>query len=215
MGAAACELEMLTGPALRALIDRGTAIVVVPFGSIEHQDGHLPTGADSLLADAVGREVASRLNAVLAPTVRVGCAEQHMQRAGTLTLRAETLTQVAVELGESLAQHGFRVIVLCSTHGGNTAPLRTAAARMNRSLEDVVACAPEGDVGPEPGAHSGEWLTSVLLTLRPDLVEIEQASCDLQTELRSASAHRGRRHLERFIASIVNAVQTAPTPTAP
>jgi creatinine amidohydrolase len=204
------ELETLTGPALRALIDGGRATVVVPFGSIEHQRGHLPTGADSLLADAVGREVASRLDAVLAPTVRVGCADRHVHHAGTLSLRAATLTEVAVELGQSLAHHGFRVIVLCSTHGGNAAPLRAAAARMNRSLQGVVARAPEGDVGPDPGAHSGEWLTSVLLTLRPDLVAIEQASGDLQAELRSASAQRGRGHIERFVASIVDAVQSAP-----
>jgi creatinine amidohydrolase/Fe(II)-dependent formamide hydrolase-like protein len=208
-----CELETLSGPALRALIERGRTTVVVPFGSIEDQRGHLPTGADSLLADAVGREVASRLDAILAPTVRVGCAGRHRHRGGTLTLRAATLTEVAVELGESLAQHAFRMIVLCSTHGGNAAPLLAAAARLNRSLQGVVACAPEGDVGPDSGAHSGKWLTSVLLTLRPDLVEIERAGSDLQAELRSASAQRGRDHLERFIASIVDAVQS--TPAAP
>ncbi len=208
-----CELEALSGPALRALIERGRTTVVVPFGSIEDQRGHLPTGADALLADAVGREVACRLDAILAPTVRVGCADRHRHRAGTLTLRAATLTEVAVELGESLAQHGFRMIVLCSTHGGNAAPLLAAATRLNRSLQGVVACAPEGDVGPDPGAHSGKWLTSVLLTLRPDLVEIERAGSDLQAELRSASAPRGRDHLERFIAGIIDAVQS--TPAAP
>jgi creatinine amidohydrolase/Fe(II)-dependent formamide hydrolase-like protein len=201
------ELETLTGPALRALIEGGRTTVVVPFGSIEHHGGHLPMGADSLLAEAVGCEVASRLHAILAPTVRVGCAGRHRHRAGTLTLRAETLTEVATELGESLAQHGFRVVVLSSTHGGNAGPLRAAAARLNCSLDGVVACSPEGDVGPDPGAHSGEWLTSVLLTLRPDLVAIERAGSDLQ---RSASAQRGRDHIERFIASIVDAVQSIP-----
>jgi len=204
---------MLTGPALRALVEDGSTTVVVPFGSIEHQSGHLPTGADSLLADAVGREVAARLAAVLAPTVRVGCADQHMHRVGTLSLRAETLTQVAVEFGESLARLGFRVIVLCSTHGGNVAPLRAAAAHLNNSLQGVVACAPQGDVGPDPGAHSGQWLTSALLALRPDLVEIDRSSSDLQTELRSASAQRGHDHIERFITSIIDAVQSPPAPT--
>jgi creatinine amidohydrolase len=208
-----CELETLTGPALAALIEGGQTTAVVPFGSIEHHRGHLPTGADSLLAEAVGREVASRLDAILAPTVRVGCADRHRHRTGTLTLRAETLTEVAVELGECLAQHGFRVIVLCSTHGGNAAPLRAAAARLNRSLQGVVACSPEGEVGSDPGAHSGKWLTSVLLALRPDLVEIERAGSELQAELRSASAQRGRNHIERLIASIVDAVRS--TPVAP
>ena len=104
------ELEALTAPRLSALIDAGVSTVVVPFGSIEHQGGHLAIGADSLLADAIGREVASRLGAVLAPTVRVGCAEQHMQRIGTMTLQARTLTEVAIELAGSLAAQGLSLI---------------------------------------------------------------------------------------------------------
>jgi creatinine amidohydrolase len=79
------EYELLSAPALRRLIERGVVTAIVPFGSIEHQGGHLPLGSDALLADLVGREVAERLDAVLVPTVRVGCAEQHLERLGTLS----------------------------------------------------------------------------------------------------------------------------------
>jgi creatinine amidohydrolase len=206
------ELETLTAPALGRLIDGGVSIGVVPFGSIEHHGGHLPVGTDAVLADAIGREVARRLDAVLAPTVRVGCAERHMQLLGTLTLHAETLTDVAVEMAESLARLGFRVIVLLSTHGGNAAPLDTAVTRLGMSLDGAVACAPQGDVGPQPGAHSGEWVTSVMLAIRPDLVEAERANVDLATELQSADPQRGARHLERFVASIVHGVRSATAP---
>jgi len=202
------ELEALTAPRLSALIDAGVSTVVVPFGSIEHQGGHLAIGADSLLADAIGREVASRLGAVLAPTVRVGCAEQHMQRIGTMTLQARTLTEVAIELAGSLAAQGFAVIVLLSTHGGNSAALDAAVARLATSLDGAIACAPRGDVGPAPGAHSGEWLTSVLLALRPDLVERQRASCELASEVGVADARRGTGHIERFVTSIVESVRT-------
>jgi creatinine amidohydrolase len=188
------ELETLTSPALRRLIDGGVTTVVVPFGSIEQQGVHLPLGADAILADAVGREVADRVDAVLAPTVRVGVAEQHMQGAGTLTLGAATLTQVAFEIGESLARHGFRVIALVSTHGGNTAALEAAAERLNSTFAGATACAPKGDVGPDPGGHSGEWLTSVMQAIRPDLVQSE------------AAAHNGAANLERFVAAIVRQI---------
>jgi creatinine amidohydrolase len=69
--------------------------VVVPFGSIEHHGSHLPVGTDALLADAIEREVAARLGAVLAPTVRVGDAHQHIDQVGTLSFGADTLTDVA------------------------------------------------------------------------------------------------------------------------
>jgi len=197
------ELEMLTAPELTRLVADGVTTVVVPFGSIEHQGGHLAIGADSMLADAVGREVASRLGAVLAPTVRVGCAEQHAAFAGTLSLTAATLTDVAVELAESLARNGFRLIVLVSTHGGNRAALEEAVARLGSDPGGAVVCAPQGDVGPRPGTHSGQWLTSVLLALRPDVVKVEHAGTDLADELRAAGAERGAEDVERFVTSIV------------
>ena len=201
------ELETLTAPALRRLIEGGVSIAVVPFGSIEHQGGHLAISADAVLADAVGREVARRLGAVLAPTLRVGCAEQHAHLTGTITLGPRTLTEVAIELAESLARQGFSLIVLVSTHGGNREVLDSAVSRFNSARRDALACAPEGDVGPHAGAHSGEWLTSVMLALRPDLVDLNSASSDLATELRQADAERGARHIERFVGSIVRGVR--------
>lgn len=203
------ELEALTTPTLRRLLDRGVATVIVPFGSIEQQGGHLPLGADALLADVIGREVAARSDAVLAPTVRVGCAEQHMDLTGTLTLRPATLRDVAFEIGESLAKHGFRTIALVSTHGGNATPLRAAVECLNETLRGACACAPDGDVGPHPGSHSGEWLTSVMLALRPELVDMRAASGDVAVELGVANAERGAVHMERFVTAIVDGVRSA------
>jgi creatinine amidohydrolase len=203
------ELEALATPTLRRLLDRGVATVIVPFGSIEQQGGHLPLGADALLADVIGREVAARVDAVLAPTVRVGCAEQHMDLTGTLTLRPATLRDVAFEIGESLAKHGFRTIALVSTHGGNATPLRAAVECLNETLRGACACAPDGDVGPHPGSHSGEWLTSVMLALRPELVDMRAASGDVAVELGVANAERGRVHMERFVTAIVDGVRSA------
>jgi creatinine amidohydrolase len=205
------ELETLTAPALRRLIDGGLTTVVVPFGSIEDQGGHLPLGSDALLADAVGRLVADRLEAVLAPTMRVGEAEQHMAGTGTLSLRAQTLTEVAIEVGESLAKHGFRLIALVSTHGGNRHALEAAADRLNDALDHVIACAPAGDLGPEPGRHSGTWLTSVMLVLHPELVNVARADSDMAEEVGAVDAAAGAARLERFVGAIVEAVRAAAT----
>jgi creatinine amidohydrolase len=203
------ELEALTSPTLRRLLDRGVTTVVVPFGSVEQHGAHLPLGSDAWLADLVGREVAARVDAVLAPTVRVGYAEPHMHFAGTLTLRPATLSDVAFDIGASLAKHGFRTIALVSTHGGNTAPLGAAVARLSGTLDGAVACAPSGDVGPDAGSHSGEWLTSVMLALRPELVDLQAASSDVAAELREATAERGAAHVERFVSAIVSGVRAA------
>ena len=203
------ELERLTARRLGELVEAGTRCAVVPFGSIEHQGGHLPVGADAILADAVGREVARRLDAVLATTVRVGCAEQHRALLGTISLSAGTLADAAVEMASSLVANGFRVIVFVSTHGGNAAALGAAIDRLAASPVDAVVLAPRGDVGPNPGAHSGTWLTSVMLALAPELVDLSAAEGELATELQDVDPTRGAENVERFVASIVSQVRAA------
>ena len=206
------KLEELTSPELRRVVESGVATAVVPFGSIEAHGGHLPLGSDALLADFVGAAVAERLGAVLAPTVRVGCAEAHMQGSGTLSVPPETLRDVALHIARSLITHGFRVIVLISTHGGNRAVLENAARQLNEQQPDVLACAPRGDLGPTPGAHSGKWLTSVMLVVRPDLVDVEFADADIKGEARTATADRGADILERFVSAMVATVRDQARP---
>jgi creatinine amidohydrolase len=207
MGEGVDDLETLTARRLQQLMEGGISTVVVPFGSVEHHGGHLPLGADAILADAAGAEVARRLRAVLAPTVRVGCSDRHAHLRGTLTLGPATLTMLATEHARALARHGFRLVVLLSAHGGNQAALDAAVAGLSACSPGTAVCAPRGDVGPSPGAYSGAWLTSVMLALRPDLVELAHASPELMAELESASAERGRAHIERFTASVVASVR--------
>lgn len=112
------EFEALTALQLQQLMGDGVSTVVVPFGSVEHHGGHLPLGADALLADPVRKECSRRLGAVLAPSFRIGCSDRHADLAGTPTLRPETLTAVATQTAQALARQGFTVIALVSTHGG-------------------------------------------------------------------------------------------------
>ena len=201
------EYELLSAPKLQQLTERGLLTAVIPFGSIEYQGGHLPVGADALLADLVGRAVADRLDAVLIPTVRVGCAEQDRDSRGTLSVAAATLTELALAMATSLAANGFRRIVFVSIHGGNTKALHDAVGRFDDLDTDGRACAVRGDVGPRPGSHSGRWLTSVMLALRPELVELRDADEELRDELQAADAERGAEYYERFVSSMVEAAR--------
>jgi creatinine amidohydrolase/Fe(II)-dependent formamide hydrolase-like protein len=130
-----------------------------------------------------------------------------MPGTGTLSVPADTLREFAFHVARSLAVHGFRVIALVSTHGGNQVALEEAAQRLNEQYPDVVTCAPRGEVGPAPGAHSGRWLTSVMLVVRPDLVDIESAGASVGDEVRAATPEVGAENLERFVSAIVRLVR--------
>lgn len=203
------KLEEMSSSELRRTLERGSRAVVIPFGSVEHQGGHLPLGSDALLAEFVGEMVADRLDAVLAPTIRVGYVEQQRGHIGTLSVPAAILRETACGVACSLIRHGFRVIALMSTHGGNRRPLEESAGELNARRPNVVACAPSGDVGQDPGQHSGAWLTSVMLAIRPDLVDLASVEPGLRDAVISATAANGVDRLERFASSIVHQVQVA------
>jgi creatinine amidohydrolase len=196
-------VEELSAESFRRLVAGGCDTAVVPFASIEHQGQHLPLGADAFVAEAVGRVVAERIGALLLPTLKIGDATQHAERPGTLSLSPETLSAAAFEIGGSLVRQGVRTVALVSTHGGNREALEQASVRLEAAHQGIRVPVPRGDLGANPGRHSGEWLTSVMLALRPELVHVEDAPSDLAEEVARADAARGRQHLERFIAAVV------------
>ncbi|RME44064.1 MAG: creatininase family protein [Chloroflexi bacterium] len=199
------KLAEMTWPEVKEALSQGVDTVVVTFGSTEQHGLHLPLATDYLWGEELGERVTRRLgNALLAPALRIGCSEHHMAFPGSITLRKETFIQVVADYCRSLAHHGFRNIVLIPTHGGNFAPLAEAVERIAGDLPDVniiaytdlmelmdatVPVAAERGVTPEEaGGHAGEWETSMILALRPDLVAREQAQAGYLGDMEHAAS---------------------------
>ena len=240
------DLERMTWPEVRAELDRGRDTVVVPFGAVEQHGPHLPLGTDAMFGDEIGRAAAERLNAFLAPTIPVGCSRHHLAFAGTMTLDDETFHLVVGDIVKALAAHGLKRIVLLPTHGGNFRPLGDAVAKLGPVegvkivtfpdvsilLNAIFPVASELGLTPaEGGIHAGEWETSMMLALRPELVRMERAepgyTGDLMTGVqrffsegvhvladngvfgdpRRASAEAGRKYIERLVEVVVRTVE--------
>lgn len=186
------NLFEMTRPEVEQAIADGIDTVIITIGSTEQHGLHLPLGTDAIWGEALGDRVARALgNALLAPGLRIGCSEHHMDFAGSLTLGQETFIQVVADLCRSLAHHGFGHIVLIPTHGGNFAPLAKAVEAIRPELPevnliaftDLMALMDEifrvgkaQKVMPEQaGAHAGEFETSLMLTVRPELVAMDEA----------------------------------------
>ena len=179
-------------PEVEKAIAAGFDTVVVPLGSTEQHGLHLPLGTDAILGEALGDRVARALgDALLAPGITIGCSEHHMDFAGSLTLSKETFGAVVSDVCHSLAQHGFDHIALIPTHGGNFTPLAKAVKTIQPELSGVNLIAytdlmgfmneifrvgKTREVTPEQaGGHSGEFETSLMLSVRPDLVAMDEA----------------------------------------
>lgn len=186
---AAINLDTLTSPEVRDAIAGGRDTVVFALGATEQHGPHLPLATDALLGDHLAELVADRLDAFVGPTVRVGCSSHHLEFPGTLSVDDETFYGIVHGLIRSAARGGFRRVVLIPTHGGNFGPLGAALERLKpdagirvSALTDVrvllaIAQTGEQEFGvplSSGGLHAGEWETSLLMAVRPDLVQSDQ-----------------------------------------
>lgn len=183
--------ERLSSPEIAAAAGSG-AVVVVPVGSIEQHGPHLPTMTDSACVEHVVRDAVDRLDGspltLIAPTVKFGFSADHLGFAGTLSIPAELLADLLVEIGRSILLSGFRRIVYVNGHGSNASLLYyvvrrirdlapepvtvTGATYWSLAREELAAArrSEEGGMG-----HACELETSLMLHYEPDTVDMALA----------------------------------------
>jgi creatinine amidohydrolase len=175
--------QHLSSPRLDEL-DRGTP-VLLPIAAIEQHGPHLPLATDRLINEHFCRELNGRYgeNVLILPTIAVTCSAHHMDFAGTLTLRHETLLACIVETLESAAAHGFRNLVIFNSHGGNLGIARVALEKMGAAHAEcrvVLATwwqlaahklARLNESGLGGVGHACEFETSLIMAAAPELVD--------------------------------------------
>ena len=210
---AAVDLYTLSWPEVKREIEAGRDTIVFALGAVEQHGHHLPLGTDSIFGDELGRAVADRLDCFRAPTMLIGCSNHHLAFPGTMSLEQETFELVIGDVIRGWARHGFRRIVLFPTHGGNFGPVAAAVDRLGPIdgvnviavadlsilIEATIGLGSElGITAAEGGLHGGEWETSMMLALRPELVDMERAVPGYTGDLESA--------IPRFFAEGVHAL---------
>jgi creatinine amidohydrolase len=157
------------------------ALVILPIGATEQHGPHLATGTDALLASTVaGRAAAiaagrSSRPLVLTPTLPIGASDHHFPFGGTLSLRQETLLAVLGDLARSVVRCGGQRLVLVNGHGGNQGGAQAAAAEAATEHGLAVAYVDYWRLASDPGGgeipgHAGEFETSMVLAVAPELV---------------------------------------------
>ncbi len=168
------------------------SILVQPVGAIEAHGPHLPLATDLIVASAAVAELVARhgdtYDLWALPPLAYTKSNEHAWAPGTIWLSAETLLAVLDDIGRSLATLPTRTLVFVNAHGGNSALLQVACRdlRLRHGLQTFLAHPfMAGDHGNElgMGIHGGHDETSILLHLRPDLVQMTKAVRRVPTHL--------------------------------
>ncbi len=170
-------------------LDPEQTIVILPIAAIEQHGPHLPVMTDLAIAQGMLALLQQRLPAgldvLVLPIQAIGKSNEHLLSPGTLSLSAETLSRLLVEIGEGVHRAGLRKMVLANSHGGNVAVLTIVARELRVKLGMLVVPTqwsrfglPDGLYDPveaRHGIHGGDIETSLMLHFRPDLVTMGAA----------------------------------------
>jgi creatinine amidohydrolase len=178
------RLAAMSWPAVDAALEE-TATMLLPVGSTEQHGHHLPLGVDVLMPEAVAERVARRTECLLAPTIDYGVSPHHQFKPGTFTVETETFQRYVRDVCRSANDWGVENVVLLNGHYlAQDAELEIVVRRLRTEhgmtafhapLSDLWAGAAADERTGAAAFHAAEFETSVMLALRPDLVEMDAA----------------------------------------
>ena len=182
--------ERLTWPEVRRAVAEDR-VCLVPVATLEDHGPHLPLDTDLRLTWEICRRAAEAApeEIVLLPAVPHGYSPHHMDFPGTITIGWDTFTRYLVDIGTSLAHHGFRRLLYLNGHGSNQNLVETAARLVGVEHTEVLAAAAFHsssaatlrtiaelrDSGPGGMAHACELETSMYLAIDPGAVDMAKA----------------------------------------
>jgi creatinine amidohydrolase len=163
--------------------------VIFGVGAFENHGYHMPFGTDALISNILCEKLAERVEGLMVlPPINYGYSQHYNKHPFTVSLSAETVTQVLKDILSEIVRNGIKKIIILNGHDGNIAPIEIAARAVKVQHPDVVIASlndwwvAAGKLVP-PGTfevwnglgHAGEGETSLGLALFEDLIEMEHA----------------------------------------
>ena len=164
-------------------------LAIIPTGCTEQQGPHLPVDFDTWFVEQVcnaASEKADRdygVRSLVLPAIPFGPTPEHRNYgAGYIDIPAELHDSLVLSTLASLAEQGFRRIVVWRGCGGHD--LRETVKRFNEThagtSKAILPGHPFHDVwcrvadSSVPGGHADSFTTSIMLHLRPEAVRKEK-----------------------------------------
>jgi creatinine amidohydrolase len=178
------EMERVNWMEFREWVPAKIDIVLLPLGTIEAH-GVTANGTDIIVPVAMAKEIAPRLNAMIAPVIPYGFTGILDAYPGAFTVPEEVYRAYVRAVLIGLAKNKFKNIILLNGHGGGqTAILSALAQEVGRETRtrilvvnwwsycsDIVQ-----EVFGEDGGHAGNTETAYMMAVDPALVNEQRYS---------------------------------------
>jgi len=162
-------------------------VVLLPLGAFEQHGKHLPLKVDEFMVNNIANESVKKshqknINAVAAPVIWSGYSPHHMDFPGTISIKDETLTNLILDIVESLVKNKLERILILNGHGGNIAILKNVGQKLKYDKNIYIATASYWDFAmkeinewrdsPLGGInHACEMETALMLHMQEEIVK--------------------------------------------
>ena len=182
-------MERINWMEFREWVPGKISTVLLPLGTIEPH-GVTANGADILAPVAIAKEIAPRLNAMIAPVIPYGFTGVMDAYPGSFTVPEDAYRAYVRAVLVGLAKNKFKNIILINGHGGGQTAILTALAQEvgretgTRMLvvnwwsycSDITV-----EVFGEDGGHAAENENAFIMAIDPSLVHPERYNKDMVT----------------------------------
>jgi creatinine amidohydrolase len=183
------EMERINWMEFREWVPGKINTVLLPLGTIEPH-GVTANGADIIAPVAIAREIAPRLNAMIAPVIPYGFTGAMDAYPGSFTVPEDAYRAYVRAVLIGLAKNKFKNIILINGHGGGQTAILTALVQDvgretgTRMLvvnwwsycSDVTV-----EVFGEDGGHAAENENAFIMAIDPSLVHPERYNKEMVT----------------------------------
>jgi len=176
------ELERINWMEFREWVPAKINTVLLPLGTVEPH-GVTANGADIIAPVAIAKEIAPRVNAIIAPVIPYGFTGVMDAYPGAFTVPENAYRDYVRAVLTGLAKTKFKNIILLNGHGGGqTAILNALAQDVGRDTNTRILvvnwwsyCSDvTQEVFGEDGGHAAENENAFMLAIDPSLVHKER-----------------------------------------
>jgi len=182
--------EELTGDQFPEAVATVAGVCLLPLSCLERHAHHLPLGTDMYIGHELCRRAVALEPAIIFPDLIFTQILEARHCPGTVALDPELLLRLLDNVCREIARNGLKKIVLVSTHGGNWHFVRYFAQAQLDQPRDYAVYVVNPPLLPEDkeriegqwegsvDGHAGESETSLILAIRPELVQMDTLADD-------------------------------------
>ncbi|HHU63053.1 MAG TPA: creatininase family protein [Clostridiales bacterium] len=190
------RLEMLK-PREYFYIREKYPVFYLPLGTIEWHERHLPLGTDGIKAHELCCRIARRIGGIVSPPLYCGLDTNKVGASGTIRpgmdaaadfqlpgsifrINERAFEDLLTDVIKEVFKENFKLVIICNGHNSRIQEhyIRKVANKFIQGDRIRVLAFSEYEEAKDDldwaGDHAGQWETSVMMSLRMDLVDINE-----------------------------------------